>query len=223
MAEEVKSSSGQMAWSAFNTLAGAAGIALGATALGVKANASHFNRGCGWNGDNWGYGYNGCCGENTIVNRFELGQSQRISELESANVTDAKLLEVYKAAAASDQRQDEKFAHLTKALTDYIISNNRDVDSRFAKVDCEAKVNQQEIRDNLRFLDYKIDNNQKEMFAYVDCKTIPLEKKIGINQICPTPLAASTPIAPNPQVITTTAATTNGEVQLNSARVAVSK
>lgn len=221
MAEEMKMNGGSMAWSGFNTLASAAGIALGATALGVKANASHFNRGCGWGNEYWGgYGYNGCCGENTIVNRFELGQSQRISELESANVTDAKLLEVYKAAAASDQRQDEKFAQLTKALTDYVIANNRDVDSRFAKVDCEAKVNQQEIRDNLRFLDYKIDNNQKEMFAYVDCKTIPLEKKIGINQICPTPLAASTPLAANPQVITTTTATTNGEVQLNTARVA---
>lgn len=219
MAEEVKSSSGQMAWSAFNTLAGAAGIVLGATALGVKANASHFRNGC--NNDYWGnYGYNGCCGENTIVNRFELGQSQRISELESANVTDAKLLEVYKAAAASDKKQDEKFAQLTKALTDYIIANNRDVDSRFAKVDCEIKVNQQEIRDNLRFLDYKIDNNQREMFAYVDCKTLPLEKKVPLTSICPKPLAGSTPLSANPQVITTTAGTTTGEVQMNALHVA---
>lgn len=218
MAEENKMSGGSMAWSGFNTLASAAGIALGATALGVKANASHFNQGCG-NGYWGGYGYNGCCGENTIVNRFELGQSQRISELESARDTDAKLLEVYKAAALSDQRQDEKFAQLTKELTDYVIANNRDVDSRFAKVDCEAKVNQQEIRDNLRFLDYKIDNNQKEMFAYVDCKTIPLEKKIGITQICPTPLAACTPLTANAQVLTTTPATTEGEVSLNTVKV----
>lgn len=223
MAEEVKSSSGQMAWSAFNTLAGAAGVALGATALGVKANASHFNRGCGWNSDNWGYGYNGCCGENTIVNRFELAQSQRISELESANVTDAKLLEVYKAAAASDQRQDEKFAQLTKELTDYVISNNRSTDARFAEVDKQIAVNNQAINDNLSFINYKIDANDKALREYVDCKTIPLEKKVGINQICPVPLAASTPITANPQVITTTSATTNGEVQLNSARVAVSK
>lgn len=223
MAEEMKMSGGNMAWSALNTLAGAAGIALGATALGVKANASHFNRGCGWNGDNWGYGFNGCCGENTVVNRFELQQSQRISELESANVTDAKLLEVYKAAAASDQRQDEKFAQLTKQLTDYVIANNRSTDARFAEVDKQIAVNNQAINDNLSFINYKIDANDRALREYVDCKTIPLEKKIGINQICPTPLAASTPITANPQVITTTPATTNGEVQLNTARVAVSK
>lgn len=54
-----------------------------------------------------------------------------------------------------------------------------------------------------RFLDYKIDNNQKEMFAYVDCKTIPLEKKIGINQICPTPLSACAPLAVKGQFINT--------------------
>lgn len=217
MAEENKMSNGSIAWSGLNTLAGAAGIALGATALGVKANASHFNGGCG---NNWGYGgYNGCCEGNTIVNRFELGQSQRISELESARETDAKILEVYKASALSDQRQDAKFAQLTKELTDYVIANNREMDSRFAKVECESRVNQQEIRDNLRFLDYKIDNNQREMFAYVDCKTIPLEKKIGIAQICPTPLAASTPLTANAQVISTTPATTEGEVSLNTVRV----
>ena len=219
----MKMSGGNMAWSAFNTLAGAAGIALGATALGVKANASHFNRGCGWNGDNWGYGYNGCCGENTVVNRFELHQSQRISELESARDTDAKILEVYKAAAASDQRQDEKFAQLTKELTDYVIANNRSTDARFAEVDKQIAVNNQAINDNLSFINYKIDANDKAVRELIECKTIPLEKKIGINQICPLPLAASTPITANPQVITTTPATTNGEVQLNTARVAVSK
>lgn len=223
MAEEMKMSGGNMAWSAFNTLAGAAGIALGATALGVKANASHFNRGCGWNGDNWGYGYNGCCGENTVVNRFELHQSQRISELESARDTDAKILEVYKAAAASDQRQDEKFAQLTKELTDYVIANNRSTDARFAEVDKQIAVNNQAINDNLSFINYKIDTNDRALRELIECKTIPLEKKIGINQICPLPLAASTPITANPQVITTTPATTNGEVQLNTARVAVSK
>lgn len=222
MAEEMKMSNGSMAWGGFNTLLGAAGVALGATALGVKANASHFNRGCGY-GDNWGYGYNGCCGENTIVNRFELGQSQRISELESGKETDAKILEVWKAAAASDQRQDEKFAQLTKELTDYVIANNRSTDARFAAVDKEIAVNNQAINDNLSFINYKIDANDKALREYVDCKTIPLEKKVGINQICPVPLAACTPITANPQVITTTPATTSGEVQLNSARVAVSK
>ena len=203
---------------------GAAGTALGATALGVKANASHFRQ-CGdywgnYGGCGFGYGYNGGCGENTVVNRFELQQSQRISELESANVTDAKLLEVYKAAALSDKEQDAKFAQLTKSLTDYIIANNRDVDARFANVDKSIAVNSQAVSDNFNFLNYKIDENKREIFAYIDCKTLPLEKKLPLSSICPQPLAGSTPIVANPQVITTTSATTNGEVQLNSLKVA---
>ena len=70
-----------------------------------RCNGYGWNNGCG----GYGFGFGGCgCSENTVVNRFELGQSQRISELESARDTDAKILEAYKALAASDQRQDEK-------------------------------------------------------------------------------------------------------------------
>lgn len=228
MADEMKTSSGNWGWNTLNSAlgVGALGAALG---IGIPAVTKAFSKdrhGCG---DGYGYGYcHGCgfghvCSDNTIVNRFELGQSQRISELESARDTDAKILETYKALAASDSRQDEKFAQLTKSLTDYVIANNREMDNRFAQLDKESALNNQEIKDNLRFLDYKIDNNQREMFAYVDCKTIPLEKKIGINQICPTPLAACTPLTANAQVLTTTAATTTGEVALNTQRVASSK
>lgn len=213
MAEEMKMSGTNMGWNTVNSVlgVGALGAALG---IGIPAVTKAFSR-----RDDYGRCYDhgfGCgCSENTLVNRFELEQSQRISELESARDTDAKILEVYKAAAASDQRQDEKFAQLTKELTDYVIANNREVDA----IKCESKINTQAINDNLRFLDYKIDNNQKELIALIDCKTLPLEKKIGINQICPTPLAACTPITANPQVITTTPATTTGEVALNTQRV----
>lgn len=227
MADEMKTQSGGWGWNTVNSVlgVGALGAALG---IGIPAVTKAFskngcNNGCGngFYGNGYGCGYG--CSENTVVNRFELGQSQRISELESARDTDAKILEAYKALAASDQRQDEKFAQLTKSLTDYVIANNREVDHRFAQLDKESALNTQEIRDNLRFLDYKIDNNQKEMFAYVDCKTVPLQKKIGINSICPTPLAASTPLTANAQVLTTTEATTTGEVALNATRAVAAK
>lgn len=196
-------------WKLINTGLGAAGTAMSATALGSKTSEQKVReivaeeiggRGCrrgGWGGEAVVVG---TCNENTLVNRYELAQSQRISELESARETDAKLLEIYKAAAASDQRQDEKFAVLTKSLTDYVIANNREVDA----IKCEARVNQQAINDNFRYLDYKIDNNHKEVLAYVDCHTIPLEKKVGINSICPMPLAASSPVAIQGQILTTT-------------------
>lgn len=229
MADEMKTQSGGWGWNTVNSVlgVGALGAALG---IGIPAVTKAFskngcNNGCGngFYGNGYGCGYGCGCSENTVVNRFELGQSQRISELESARDTDAKILEAYKALAASDQRQDEKFAQLTKSLTDYVIANNREVDHRFAHLDKESALNTQEIRDNLRFLDYKIDNNQKEMFAYVDCKTVPLQKKIGINSICPTPLAASTPLTANAQVLTTTEATTTGEVALNATRAVAAK
>lgn len=95
---------------------------MGATALGVKANASHFNRcgenwgsynNCGWgNGFGYGYGFNGCCGANTVVNRFELEQSQRISELESDRATDNKLISLYSQTENKDIRSTKQRNHL---------------------------------------------------------------------------------------------------------------
>jgi hypothetical protein len=186
-------------WKVINTLLGAAGTSMGATALGSKTSEQRVREIIAEENAGRGGHRGGCCAE-PLVNRYELAQSQRISELESARETDAKLLEVYKAAAASDQRQDEKFAALTKSLTDYVIANNREVDA----IKCDARVNQQAINDNFRYLDYKIDNNHKEVLAYVDCHTIPLEKKVGINSICPMPLAASSPVAIQGQILTTT-------------------
>nr|DAR69727.1 MAG TPA: hypothetical protein [Caudoviricetes sp.] len=220
-------SMGSAAWKLLNTGLGAAGTAMGATALGSKCSEEKvrqiireenggFRGGYGLNrgGENVFLSVQEPCSHNTHVNRYEMQQSQRISELEAGRETDAKILDVWKAAAASDQRQDEKFAQLTKSLTDYVIASNREIDS----IKCDARVNQQEIRDNLRFLDYKIDNNQREMFAYVDCKTLPLEKKLPLSSICPKPLPGCTPITTNAQVIATTPATTEGEVALNSQR-----
>lgn len=230
--EMTAGSAGSAAWKGFNTLLGAAGTAMGATALGsktsekkvreiVREETGGYGCGCGR-----GYGCRGGfdenvfvniqqpCSHNTHVNRFELEQSQRISELESGRETDAKILEVWKAAASSDQRQDEKFAQLTKSLTDYVIANNREVDA----IKCEARLNHQEIRDNLRFLDYKIDNNQREMFAYVDCKTLPLEKKLPLSSICPQPLSGSVPVGFQGRIIETTGTgETNTVISANKA------
>lgn len=202
--EEMRNS-GSKGWELFNTVLGAGALA---TALGVGIPALNKSSKSSSNEEK--------CSDNTAVNRFELRQSQRISELESQSVTDTKILDTYKALVAQDEKQNAKFAQLTKELTDYIIANNREVDN----IKCEAKSNTLSINDNLRFLDYKIDNNQREMFAYVDCKTLPLEKKLPLSSVCPTPLAGSTPIVANPQVITTTTATTEGEVSLNAVRVA---
>lgn len=72
------------------------GLGIAGTALGL------LNGGVGNLFGGWGCNHNGCS-ENTAVNRYELGQSGRIAQLESdvalrdANIyNDQKLLEVYK-------------------------------------------------------------------------------------------------------------------------------
>lgn len=77
------------------------GLGIAGTALGLLNGGIPGLLG-GWNGWNMG-GCNGGCSENMVVNRYELGQNQKISELQSAialrdanTYGDQKLLEVYK-------------------------------------------------------------------------------------------------------------------------------
>ena len=71
------------------------GLGIAGTALGV------LNGGLGNLFGGWGMG-NGCCSENAMVNRYELGKEQEIAELKSKNsllesniYTDKKSLELY--------------------------------------------------------------------------------------------------------------------------------
>lgn len=69
-------------------LAGTAlGTGIGGLALGLMNNGGLGGLLGGWNGNGWnGNGYGGCgngCGDSAFVNRYEAGQSARISELET--------------------------------------------------------------------------------------------------------------------------------------------
>jgi hypothetical protein len=95
---------------------GGAGLGLGiaGTALGVM-NGGLGNIFGGWN--------NGCCSDNMPINRYELSQEQKISELQSqialrdANVfVDSKLLELYKYV-------DGKFTAVEKELCEQKVFN----------------------------------------------------------------------------------------------------
>ncbi len=95
---------------------GGAGLGLGiaGTALGVM-NGGLGNIFGGWN--------NGCCSDNMPVNRYELSQEQKISELQSqialrdANVfVDSKILELYKYV-------DGKFTAVERELCDQKVYN----------------------------------------------------------------------------------------------------
>jgi hypothetical protein len=108
MAEEMKTSSGGIGW---NTLNSVGSIAALATALGVgipalvKANNAE-DSSCG-----------GKCNENTLVNRYEMGQSQRIATLESDRYTDQKIIEAYKQSVADNKVLEAKIAALAEKNT----------------------------------------------------------------------------------------------------------
>lgn len=98
---------------------GIAGTALGVLNGGLNGVLNGFGNGYNGYGGFYGGMYSGC-GENSLVNRYELGQSQRISELE----TEVKL-------------RDANFYTLSEMgkLRDY-------VDNRFSVVEkeiCEQK------------------------------------------------------------------------------------
>nr|DAT31339.1 MAG TPA: hypothetical protein [Caudoviricetes sp.] len=102
--EEVKSftSMGSGAWKTFNTLLGAAGTAMGATALGSKTSEDKVREII--REENGMHGHcNSVCSENTPVSRYEMEQSQRIALLESDKYTDQKILDAYKQSVADNK------------------------------------------------------------------------------------------------------------------------
>lgn len=111
------------------------GLGIAGTALGVLNNG-----GLGNILGSWGnYNATGCCHENMPVNRYELGQESKISELQSqialrdANTyNDQKLLELYKY-------MDAKFTAVEKEICDQKVYNATNI----ATVNCIAgQVNQ---------------------------------------------------------------------------------
>lgn len=118
--EEVKTftSAGSGMWKTFNTLLGAAGTAMGATALGSKTSEEKVREIIREeNGAMHGHGYRcgaGVCSENTPVTRFEMEQSQRIALLEADKYTDQKILDAYKQSVADNKALEAQIAALSE-------------------------------------------------------------------------------------------------------------
>lgn len=213
---------GGMAWKAFNTVAAGAGIALGATALGVKANASHFrqngcnngcwgsyNDGCGCGHGDYGYfnggiygGFN--CGS-SLVNRYELGQTQTIANLVSkdySNQSDLGLFADYTTRFKDmEAKNSEKFEVIFKEL----VASRERQQAEICQLDKEIALNKQATEYNFGIQGSQIAALNERLNGIT--KTI-----IPIDVICPEPLAACAKVTVNPQVLTSTAATTTGTV-----------
>lgn len=166
---------------------GIAGLSLGVINAmgGLGALALGRNAGCGCVQTMQTCG-NGCgCSENQFVNRYEMG-------IEMANAAkDAEIAQL-KAHIYTDDRVDQKVLEAYKDLNGQLIALRNMVHENT----CRQEVTNQKLADNITFVDSKFDGVYREMDCRerlirqeLDCKTLPLEKKIPITSVCPQPMA----------------------------------
>ncbi|MDE5899008.1 MAG: hypothetical protein K2H09_07090 [Treponemataceae bacterium] len=124
----------------------------------------------------------GTCSENTLVDRFSLEQEKEIARLQSE-----------RDMLLSDQRNDGKMLELYKHFDGKLAETNREL----ARISATQAVTNQQVTDNLAFLDSKIESKQREMRCYVDATFVPGKLVMPLDKICPAaqPAAAGTTAA----------------------------
>lgn len=200
---------GSIGWKAFNTLASAAGIAMGATALGVKANASHFRRN-GCNNEYWGSYSDGCNGYNQSfygfpVSRFELGQNLAIANLQAKDYSNQSDLGLFADYTTRMKNETEHVNGRFETIFTELVASRERMQAEICRLDKEAALNKQAAEYNFYIQNSRIDG----LTARVNNIT---KEVVPIDAICPEPLVGCTKITANPQILTTTAATTTGTV-----------
>ena len=227
MSLEVNGASiGSAAWKLLNTGLGAAGTAMGATALGSKTSEEKVRQiireetGCGCGNHGYcGNGYRGFnenvfvsqpCSDNTLVNRFELGQNLEIARLQAkeySDMSDLKLFEDYTTRlAAEKERVNGRFETIFRELVD---SRERQ-QAEICRLDKEAALNKQAT-------DFQFIIANKE-FASINGRLDAITTEvIPLSAICPQPMPGCVPVALEPQTITTEAAGAQGVIIANKA------
>lgn len=201
---------GDMLWKGANTLLGAAGTAMGATALGVKANASHFNR-CG---ENWG-SYNNCgCGgyynghygyDNIGVNRFELLQNQEISRLQAKEYSDISDLKLFDDYTTKMNAEKDRVNGRFEIIFGELVASRERQQAEICRLDKEIALNKQAQ-------DFAFAAANRE-FANINGRLDAITKEvIPLSAICPQPLPACVPVGFQGQVVTTTDTTATNTV-----------
>lgn len=183
---------------------------LGALALGrggcAPMNTCGVPNGCGWNGWNGGFG---CCSDNQPVNRYEMKV-----EMDNA-AKDAEIAQL-KAHIYTDDRVDQKVLEAYKDLNSQI----KELRDTVYDNTCRQAVTNQKLSDNITFVDSKFEGVYREMDCRdrmlrqeIECKTLPLEKKVPITAVCPQPMPKynswTAPTTPATQV--------QGDMTLNGA------
>ena len=185
MAEEMRMSSTGIGWGTINSVLGvgalASALGIGIPAL-VKANNAEDKNGCnGCNGYNGCNDYNGYCSENTLVNRYEMGQSQRIATLESDRYTDQKIIEAYKQSVADNKALEAKINELAERNSAAHETINRElVAQREAQLITNGNMDKELAL--LKQADYF--NRQLN-----DCRYVTAKKVVAKDDICPEVMA----------------------------------
>lgn len=212
--EVTPTSMGSAAWKLFNTGLGAAGTAMGATALGSKCSEQKVREiireetGCGGRGSvcgsGWGRGVNETvfinqpCSDNTWVNRFELGQNLEIARLQAkeySDMSDLKLFEDYTTRMAAEKERVN--GRLETIFAELVASRERQ-QAEICRLDKEAALNKQAS-------DFQFIIANKE-FANINSRLDAITKEvIPLSAICPQPLAGCVPVGFQGQVVNTTA------------------
>lgn len=169
--EEMKSNSGT-GWNILNTILGggalASALGIGIPAL-VKANDAEDKNDC--------HGRHGQCSENTLVNRYEMGQSQRIATLESDRYTDQKIIEAYKQSVADNKALEAKINELAERNSAAHETINRElVAQREAQLITNGKMDKELAL--LKQADFF--NSQLN-----DCRYVKAKKVVAKDDICP--------------------------------------
>ena len=210
---------GSAAWKMFNTGLGAAGTAMGATALGSKCSEEKVReiireengRGRGRGVDNETVVVSQPCSDNTLVSRFELGQNLKIADLQAkdySNTSDLKLFEDYTTRlAAEKERVNGRFETI---FTELVASRER-LQAAVCSLEKDVALNKQAN-------DYQFIAANKE-FAAINNRLDSITKEvIPLSAICPQPMSGCIPVGFQGQVVTTTpTGETNTVIMANKA------
>lgn len=197
---------------------GSAGVAGAGLGLGIAGTAlGLLNGGAGGILGNLlgGWGYNGSNPTQRVASLEATLANERAERY--SDQSDLKLFEDYTGRIGTAQEKNN--ANFKEIYQELVASRER-LQAEVCRIDKETALNKQATEFNLAFLNNKIDQTDAGIRCWASSTFVPGKLVMPISSICPQPLAGCTPIVANPQVITTTAATTEGEVSLNVARTA---
>ena len=186
---------------------GLAGAALGLAIPGTVALVNQLAGGTGVGGI-----LGGLFGNNAAAQDYDtrvIGYlGSELARVNSERFAEGVGINTFKESKDMFEKAIDKSNANYKELAQFIAALDKQIAVDKATTDC-----------NLRALDGKIDCTAQGIYNYVNSTFVPGKLIMPKSSICPEPLSACTPVVVQPQVIATTAATTEGEVSLNTVRV----